>query len=86
MKEYDGVVLGSGCVMTIADEAAGHGLKVAVVDKGPLGGTCLNLGCIPSKMLIYAADRAVEIHEAAKLGIEADIKRIDFASIMGRMR
>jgi len=86
MKKYDVVVIGSGCGMTIADEAAGHGLKVAVVDKGPLGGTCLNLGCIPSKMLIYAADRAVEVQEAARLGIEADIRRIDFASIMGRMR
>jgi mycothione reductase len=86
MKEYDVVVIGSGCGMTIADEALGHGLRVAVVDKGPLGGTCLNLGCIPSKMLIYAADRAVEIQEARKLGIEAEIKRIDFGSIMERMR
>ncbi len=86
MKEYDVVVIGSGCGMTIADEAVGHGLKVAVVDKGPLGGTCLNLGCIPSKMLIYAADRAVEIQEAGKLGIEADIKRINFGLIMDRMR
>jgi mycothione reductase len=61
-------------------------LKTALVDKGPLGGTCLNLGCIPSKMLIYPADRIVEIEEAKKLGIEADIKNIDFNSIMARMR
>jgi mycothione reductase len=86
MKEYDVAVIGSGCGMTIADEVVEHGLRVAVVDKGPLGGTCLNLGCIPSKMLIYAADRAVEIQEAGKLGIEAEIKRIDFGSIMERMR
>lgn len=86
MKEYDAVVIGSGCGMTIAEESVEHGLKVAVVDRGPLGGTCLNLGCIPSKMLIYAADRAVEIQEARKLGIEADIKGIDFGSIMERMR
>jgi mycothione reductase len=86
MKEYDVAVIGSGCGLTIADEAVEHGLRVAVVDKGPLGGTCLNLGCIPSKMLIYAADRAVEIQEAMKLGIEAEIKRIDFGSIMERMR
>jgi mycothione reductase len=86
MEKYDVAVIGSGCGMIIADEALGHGLKVAVVDKGPLGGTCLNLGCIPSKMLIYAADRAVEIQEARKLGIEAETKRIDFGSIMERMR
>jgi mycothione reductase len=86
MKQYDLVVIGSGCGAVVSDEAVGHGQKVALVDKGPLGGTCLNLGCIPSKMLIYAADRAVEIQEAGKLGIEAEIRSIDFASIMERMR
>ena len=68
MKKYDAIVIGSGCGMNIVDEALGHGLKVALVDKGPLGGTCPNLGCIPSKMLIHAADRIVEIQEAQKAG------------------
>ncbi|MDM7999684.1 MAG: dihydrolipoyl dehydrogenase [Dehalococcoidia bacterium] len=86
MKDYDLVVIGSGCGAIVSDEAVGHGFKVALIDKGPLGGTCLNLGCIPSKMLIYAADRALDIQEARKLGIEAEIKSIDFAGIMARMR
>jgi mycothione reductase len=86
MKKYDLVVIGSGCGAIVSDEAVGHGQKVALIDKGPLGGTCLNLGCIPSKMLIYAADRAVDIQEVGRLGIEAEIRRIDFASIMERMR
>ena len=86
MKKYDLIVIGSGCGAIVSDEAVGHGKKVALIDKGPLGGTCLNLGCIPSKMLIYAADRAVEIQEARKLGIEAEIRSIDFTSIMERMR
>jgi len=86
MKKYDLVVIGSGCGAIVSDEAVGHGQKVALIDTGPLGGTCLNLGCIPSKMLIYAADRAVEIQEAGKLGIEAEIRSIDFASVMERMR
>jgi dihydrolipoamide dehydrogenase len=72
--------------MLIVDEALSEGLKVALVDKGPYGGTCLNLGCIPSKMLIYTADRIAEIREARKLGIEAEVKSIDFGSIMERMR
>jgi len=59
---------------------------VALVDKGPLGGTCANLGCIPSKMLIFAADRIAEIQEAKKLGIEAETRNIDFNFIMERMR
>jgi mycothione reductase len=86
MKKYDAIVIGSGCGTEIVNEALAHGLRVALVDKGPPGGTCPNLGCVPSKMLIYAADRIAEIQEAKKLGIEAEIKSIDFQFIMERMR
>jgi dihydrolipoamide dehydrogenase len=86
MKKYDVIVIGSGSGMNIVEEALGHSLDVALVDKGPLGGTCPNLGCIPSKMLIFTADRIAEIQEAKKLGIEAEIRNIDFSSIMERMR
>jgi mycothione reductase len=86
VKKYDAIVVGSGCGMIIAEETTAHGLKVALVDKGPLGGTCLNLGCIPSKILINVADRIVEIQEAPKLGIKAEVKNIDFNAIIERMR
>ncbi|MFC1866269.1 dihydrolipoyl dehydrogenase [Chloroflexota bacterium] len=87
MKNYDVIVIGSGAGTIVSDEAAEQDLKVALIDKGPLlGGTCLNWGCIPSKMLVYTADRIVEIEEAKKLGIKAEIKNIDFKSIMERMR
>jgi len=87
VKNYEVIVIGSGAGAIISDEAAAQGLKVALIDKGLLvGGTCLNWGCIPSKMLIYTADRIVEIEESRKLGIEAEIKNIDFHSIMERMR
>ncbi len=86
MKDYDVIVIGSGSGGTILDAAYRSGLKCAYVDRGPLGGTCLNVGCIPSKMLIYPADRIVEIQEAHKLGIKAEIKSIDFKAIMTRMR
>jgi dihydrolipoamide dehydrogenase len=86
MKEYDVIVVGSGAGAAIVDGALSHGLKVALVDRGPLGGTCLNVGCIPSKMLIFPADRIVEIQEAEKLGIQAEIKHVDFQAIMERTR
>jgi len=87
MNNYDVIVIGSGAGAIISDEAAAQGLKVALIDKGPLvGGTCLNWGCIPSKMLIYTADRIVEIEEAKKLGINAEVRNINFHSIMERMR
>jgi mycothione reductase len=86
VKEYDVIVVGSGSGMLIVEEALSHGLTVALVDKGPYGGTCLNLGCIPSKTLVYPADVIVLIQEAKKLGIDAEIKGVDFGAIMDRMR
>ncbi len=86
MKAYDVIVIGSGSGILIVEEALSDGLKVALVDSGPYGGTCLNLGCIPSKTLIYPADVIAEIQGAKKLGITAEIKEIDFGSIMDRMR
>ena len=86
MVNYDVMVIGSGAGAIVAENALSHGLSVALVDKGPLGGTCLNLGCIPSKMLVYPADRIVEIEEAKKFGIHAGIREIDFSAIMERMR
>lgn len=86
MKEYDVIVVGSGAGLLIVEKALAHDLSVALVDKGPLGGTCLNLGCIPSKMLIYPGDRVAEIREAGKLGVSATVGKIDFPLIMERMR
>ncbi len=86
MKEYDIIVIGAGEGLGIAFRAESAGFKVALVDKGKLGGTCLNVGCIPSKILIYTADVVASILEATKLGIHADIKKIDFRAIIQRMR
>ncbi|KYK22203.1 hypothetical protein AYK21_04065 [Thermoplasmatales archaeon SG8-52-2] len=86
MKKFDVIVIGSGSGGEIVESALSHNFSVAWVDKGPLGGTCLNVGCIPSKMLIYPADRIVEIQEAEKLGVKAEIKNIDFNKIMKHMR
>jgi dihydrolipoamide dehydrogenase len=86
MKKYDVIVIGSGSGGGIVDAALSHGYSVAWIDKGPIGGTCLNVGCIPSKMIIYPADRIMEIQEAEKLGIKAEIKNIDFEKIMAHMR
>jgi mycothione reductase len=86
MKEYDVVIIGSGAGANLIEDALQHNKTVAFVDRGPLGGTCLNVGCIPTKMIVYPADRIMEIREAKKLGISAEIKDIDFGAIMERMR
>ncbi len=86
MNNYDILVLGNGSAGTIVQNAIMQGKKVALVDNGPLGGTCLNYGCIPSKMLIYPADRIMEIRESKKLGIKAKVESVDFQNLMNRMR
>lgn len=86
MREFDVIVIGSGAGMSIAANALGIGLRVALVDHGPLGGTCLNNGCIPSKVLLYPADVVRQLQDAAIIGVAARAPRIDFARVMRRMR
>lgn len=86
VRSYDVIVVGSGSGGAIVDAALFEGLTVAWLDRGPLGGTCLNVGCIPSKILIFPADRVMEIREGAKLGVQTEITAIEFADIMTRMR
>jgi dihydrolipoamide dehydrogenase len=86
MEKFDVLVVGSGSGMMIAQAAVNNGFKTALVEKGKLGGTCLNTGCIPSKMVIYPADIVNQIKHAKVLGINASINEIDFSGIMERTR
>jgi mycothione reductase len=86
MQEYDIIIIGSGSGTNLVNDALQHNKSVALIDKGPVGGTCLNVGCIPTKLIVYPADRVMEIREAEKFGIAAEIEKIDFAAIMTRMR
>ena len=86
MQEYDVIIVGSGSGANLLEGALSQNKSVALVDKGPVGGTCLNVGCIPSKLIVFPADRIMEFRESAKLGISAEIREIDFPAIMDRMR
>jgi dihydrolipoamide dehydrogenase len=85
MEKFDVLVIGSGSGMIVAANAVNNGMRTALVESGPLGGTCLNRGCVPSKMLIYPADIMTMIQEAEHIGINASVNSIDFQKIMGRM-
>jgi len=85
MDKFDLIVIGSGAGMHVAFQAAEEGWSVALVDQGPAGGTCLNNGCIPSKMLIHSADVIRVIEDARNVGVEASVDRLDFTKIMSRM-
>ena len=83
---YDLVVLGGGPAgLVAAAGAAGLGARVALVEKGLLGGDCLNAGCVPSKALLAAASRIRQIRGSASLGIQGEAT-VDFPRLMERMR
>jgi mycothione reductase len=87
VKEYDIIVIGGGDVgLAVAFRAVSPGMRIALIEKGKLGGTCVNVGCVPSKMLVYPATLAAQIREAKKFGIRSEVSSIDFNSIMLRMR
>lgn len=85
MKEYDLIVVGTGAGLSFASRARGKDMKVALVENGPMGGTCLNRGCIPSKILIHPAEVIRTIRDAKSLGIDAKIEHLDFEMVQKRM-
>lgn len=84
-KRYDVIVIGAGSGLHISSYAAEKGMSVAVVEQGAFGGTCLNRGCIPSKMLIHSADVAEEIKRAGLFGIKAKITGIEWKKLVNRV-
>ena len=85
MQKFDLIVIGSGSGLDVATSAAQHGLAVAVVEKDRMGGTCLNRGCIPSKLLIHSADIIETIKQAAKFGIVINGYTVEFQKIIQRV-
>jgi mycothione reductase len=85
LRDFDLIVVGSGTGLDVAVAAVSNGFKVAIIEKGALGGTCLNRGCIPSKMLIHSADLATEIRNAGTFGLHVNGFTVDFPSIVKRV-
>jgi len=84
MQSFDVIVIGSGSGLEVSSEAADRGLSVAVAEHGPFGGTCLNRGCIPSKMLIHSADVMQTIRRAELFGITTQVSAVDWDFIVKR--
>ncbi len=84
---YNLVVVGAGTAgLVTAAGAAGLGAKVALVERGLMGGDCLNVGCVPSKAVIAAARAAAAVRTAGQFGVRAKVDNVDFAVAMDRMR
>lgn len=88
MKEYGLIIIGTGSAMNIVDAFMQRNpqSKIAVIDKDDPGGICLTRGCIPSKILLYPAELVRTIQHAQDFGLEVDLKKIAFKTIMDKMR
>ncbi|NUO91157.1 MAG: mycothione reductase, partial [Dermatophilaceae bacterium] len=69
-QHFDLAIIGSGSGNSLVTPDF-DGKRVAVIEGGTFGGTCLNVGCIPTKMFVYAAEVATAVREAARYGVDA---------------
>jgi len=88
LRQFDLIVVGTGSVMEIVNAVLQENphWRVAVIDKDEPGGICLTRGCIPSKILLYPAEVVRTVERAGILGVDVDLKSVDFGRVMERMR
>jgi len=84
VRHHDLAVIGTGSGNSIVDSRFEH-LDVAIVEHGVFGGTCLNVGCIPTKMYVYPADVAQHIRHASRFGIDATVDKVRWTDIRDRV-
>jgi len=85
MEQYDILVIGGGSGgLAVAERAAGHGARVVVFDPKPLGGTCVNEGCVPKKLTWYAAHHISHAHHAREFGVDVQVSGIRYGDLVKR--
>jgi len=84
-KRFDLLVIGGGSGgLAHAQRAAEYGANAAVIEYGPLGGTCVNVGCVPKKVMWYAANYAHQLHHAVDYGYDVSVNSHDWAALKTR--
>ena len=85
--EADVCVIGAGSGgLSVAAGAAQMGARTVLIERGAMGGDCLNVGCVPSKALIAAAKAAEAVRTAARFGVRAGAPAVDFPAVMAHVR
>lgn len=83
MQEYDLIAIGAGSGgLSAAERAAEYGAKTAVIESGRLGGTCVNVGCVPKKVMWFGAHLADALRDMPSYGFEVSLKRFDWATLV----
>ena len=85
-KPYDEIIIGAGSAgLSVAAGAAAFGARTALIEEGPMGGECLNNGCVPSKAFLRSAHLAADIRAAGLYGLNAAPGAADLAAVMARV-
>ena len=85
MKNFDLIVVGGGSGgLAAAQRAAEHGAQVALLESGRLGGTCVNRGCVPKKIMWHAAELARELEHSPEYGFELELNGHDWTGLVRR--
>ncbi|SES31561.1 mycothione reductase [Lentzea xinjiangensis] len=84
MRHFDLVIIGTGSGNSIPNDATSD-WQIAILEKGTFGGTCLNVGCIPTKMFVHTADQAAAPANAKKLGVDAHTDAVHWPEIRDRI-
>jgi mycothione reductase len=84
MESYDLAIIGTGSGNTILDDHYA-GKRVAVCEQGTVGGTCRNVGCIATKMFVYAAEVVNTVRNAARYGVDAHRDGVRWPDIVSRV-
>ena len=84
MTHYDLAIIGTGSGNSILDERYAD-MSVAICEQGVFGGTCLNVGCIPTKMFVYAAEVAESANDSARFGVDAHVDGVRWPDIVSRI-
>jgi mycothione reductase len=83
-SHFDLVIVGSGSGNSIVTPELAE-LNIAIIEAGTFGGTCLNVGCIPTKMWVHVADVAASIRDSARFGVDASIDKVRWPDIRDRI-
>ena len=88
MEHYDLTIIGTGSGNSIPDPSFDpryQSMRVAICEEGTFGGTCLNVGCIPTKMFVYASEVAETIRNSSRYGVDSTIEKVRWPDIVSRV-
>jgi len=83
-KHYDLIAIGGGSGgLSVAERSAAYGANCAVIENGKIGGTCVNVGCVPKKIMWYAADMAHNLANAVDYGFDLEVNGFSWSKLIG---